>query len=209
MLLCDLICRYFIIIDDIWDISNWNDIIKLALPDNNTGCRIITTTRNWTVAKHIGGAYEMKPLSQDSSRKLFYRRIFGNDDPANFLEDLAKRSDKILEKCTGVPLAIITVASLLTSKGRNKIQWSDEVYESIGTGLENSLDAKNMRKILSYSYFDMPSHLRTCLLYLSMFPEDFEIEKERLIWLWRAEGFIQCKEQGKSLFEVGEVTSMN
>jgi hypothetical protein len=95
------------------------------------------------------------------------------------------------------------VASLLACKTRNKIDWY-EVYNSVGTGLENNLDVKNMRKILSFSYYELPCHLRTCLLYLSMFPEDFEIDKDRLISMWIAEGFIKSEKQGKSLFEIGD-----
>ncbi|CAL4991206.1 unnamed protein product [Urochloa decumbens] len=201
--------RYFIVIDDVWDISVWT-MIKCSLPDNDAGYIVITTTRISDVAEKIGGAYKLKPLSLDNSRKLLYRRIFGNENTDNNEEmekcpndELSEVSDRILKKCAGVPLAIITVASLLTCKARNKIEWYN-VYNSLGTGLENSLDVENMRKILSFSYYDLPSHLRTCLLYLSLFPEDYKIEKDRLIWMWIAEGFIQCEKQGKSLFELGE-----
>ncbi|CAL4982976.1 unnamed protein product [Urochloa decumbens] len=201
--------RYFIVIDDIWDISVWKRI-KCALPHNDVGYKIITTTRNCEVAEHVGGAYKLKPLSLNNSRKLLYRRIFGNENRDNNeheekcpSQELAEVSDRILKKCAGVPLAIVTMASLLAFKGRNKMEWY-EVYRSIGTGLENNVDVDNMRKILSFSYYELPFHLRSCVLYLSVFPEDYEIDKDRLIRMWIAEGFIQCKIQGKSLIELGE-----
>ncbi|TVU23958.1 hypothetical protein EJB05_26349, partial [Eragrostis curvula] len=195
--------RYFIVVDDIWDIPVWKTI-RCALPHNDRGYRIIATTRNVNVAEHAGGAYNMKPLSPHNSRILLNRRVYGSDHTEKSPdEELAEVSDKIIKKCAGVPLAIITIASLLASKRRNKMDWY-EVYNSIGTGMEKSLDVENMRKILSYSYYDMSPHLRTCLLYLSVFPEDCEILKDRLIRLWIAEGFIRCEEKGKSLFEIGE-----
>ncbi|WVZ87999.1 hypothetical protein U9M48_034561 [Paspalum notatum var. saurae] len=197
--------RYFIIIDDIWEISYWN-MIRCALPDDSDGYRIIATTRILTIAEQIGVAYKMKSLSIENSRILMYGRIFGKEDKENCVyvdAQLAQVSDRILKKCAGVPLAIITIASLLARKGRTQLEWYD-VYKSIGAGLEENNTIENMRKVLSLSYYDMPSHLRTCMLYFSMFPEDYIFFKDALIRLWIAEGFIQPKKGEMSLFETGE-----
>uniref|UniRef100_A0A0E0MNE5 AAA+ ATPase domain-containing protein n=1 Tax=Oryza punctata TaxID=4537 RepID=A0A0E0MNE5_ORYPU len=195
--------RFLCVIDDVWKESAW-DTIKLAVQDAKLGSKIIVTTRNKGVAEYAGGdIYEMKPLSDDDSRHLFYKRIFdSNDDcPA----DLCGVTEKILKKCGGVPLAIITTACLLASKPRNSQEW-DKVNKSISFGLEDSLDVGRMRKILSLSYNDLPFHLKTCLLSLSKYPEDELIRKDVLIWSWLAEGFITEETQpaGTSLQEIGE-----
>lgn len=70
--------RYFIVIDDIWDISYW-EAIRCALPRNNGGCKIIITTRIQEVAEKVGGAYQMKPLCLHNSRIVLYRRIYGHE----------------------------------------------------------------------------------------------------------------------------------
>lgn len=149
-------------------------MIKRAFPGNHVGNKIITTTRNLNIAEQAGCAYKLQPISMNNSRKLFFRRIFDNDNIENNEEEercpddeLAEVSDKILKKCAGVPLAIITMASLLACKARNKMECY-EVYNSVGTGLENNFDMENMRKILSFSYYELPCHLRTCLLHLSI-----------------------------------------
>ncbi|XP_021317581.1 uncharacterized protein LOC8068739 [Sorghum bicolor] len=168
--------RYFIIVDDIWDESAWN-LINDALVDNNCGSRVITTTRVAGVAASCcslngGTVYKLKPLSHDYSKKLFYERIFGHEDSC--YPELKEISEKILRKCYGVPLAIITIASLLANKPRNINQW-DIVHSSIGSGTEKFPSIESMRQILSISYYDLPSHLKPCLLYLSIFPEDYTI----------------------------------
>uniref|UniRef100_A0A0E0BTX0 AAA+ ATPase domain-containing protein n=1 Tax=Oryza glumipatula TaxID=40148 RepID=A0A0E0BTX0_9ORYZ len=170
--------RFLCVIDDVWKKPAW-DTIKLAVQDAKLGSKIIVTTRNKVVAEHAGGGvYEMKPLSDDDSRQLFCKRIFdSNDDcPA----DLCGVTEKILKKCGGVPLAIITTACLLASKPRNSQEW-DKVNKSIGFGLEDNLDVDKMRKILSLSFNDLPFHLKTCLLSLSKYPEDELIRKDRVL----------------------------
>jgi disease resistance protein RPM1 len=156
-----------------------------------------------SAAEGRGSRYILKPLSHANSEKLFYKRIFGGERNCPHIK-LAEVSDKILKKCSGLPLAIITVASVLASKPWE--EWS-EVYNSITLRHESNRYVDNMRKVLSFSYYDLPFHLRSCLLHLSIFPENcLFIEKDFLIWKWVAEGFVQKERPGPriSLFEIGE-----
>ncbi|CAL4897517.1 unnamed protein product [Urochloa decumbens] len=194
--------RYLIVIDDIWEKEPWDKVIRLALIENNMRSRIITTSRNIIVAEHAGGCYRLKPLTDESSEKLFYGRIFGSKD--KYPNQFSEVSKKILKKCGGVPLAIVTTSSMLASKPDNIKEWN-KVCDSIGSGLGgNKSNMDDMRKILLLSYYDLPSYLRTCLLYLSIFPEDYEIRKDRLIWRWVAEGFVQQPVGDQSFLEIGE-----
>ncbi|XP_066396709.1 disease resistance protein RGA5-like [Miscanthus floridulus] len=196
--------RYFVVIDDLWDVSAWS-FIKCAFHQSNCGSRIIITTRKIDVAKaccsssgdHI---YEMQPLSVADSERLFFKRIFGSEERCP--SHLKEASIKILRKCGGLPLAIITISSLLASKDLTLDQWN-RVANSIGSTLENNPDIEVMRKILSISYFDLPHYLKTCLLYISIFPEDYTINRKSLIIRWITEGFVQ-EEYGQNAHDIGE-----
>ncbi|XP_066337176.1 disease resistance protein RGA5-like isoform X3 [Miscanthus floridulus] len=194
---------YFIVIDDIWSCSVWNTV-RHAFIENHCESRIIMTTRILDVAKQANSIYELRPLSPADSRKLFYQRIFGTEDAA-LPNHLAEVSENILKKCGGVPLAVITVASLLATKMRkeNTDKYWYQVYQSMGFGLEESTDVKDMRRILSISYYDLPLHLKTFLLYLTLYSEDNGIIVEKVIYKLIGEGIIR-KHHGKTLYEAGE-----
>lgn len=192
--------RYCIVVDDIWNASVW-ETIQFALIEDECRSRIITTTRVLDVAQKVGGVYELKPLSLDDSRKLFYLRVLGMVDKGP-PKHLIEVSEKILRKCGGIPLAIVTIASMLTDKKGNAYKSWSRVCQSMGCGVDDSPDAAKMRTILSVSYYDLPPHLKTCFLYLSLYPEDCKIDKEDLVWKWIGEGFV-LKHPGKTLYEVG------
>ncbi|XBH74917.1 hypothetical protein VPH35_101776 [Triticum aestivum] len=189
--------RYLIIIDDVWSIEAWN-AIKCAFPENSCSSRIIATTRIVDVAKSC-----CPTLSDLHSRKLFLTRIFGS---GNQCPDMLKKvSDAILNKCGGLPLAIVTISSLLANRLATKEEW-EKVKRAIGSTLERKQSLEGMSRILSLSYNDLPLHLKTCLLYFStksIFPEDYVIDRKRLVRHWIAEGFMS-EECGLSKQEVAE-----
>ncbi|CAL5010217.1 unnamed protein product [Urochloa decumbens] len=197
--------RYLIVIDDVWKEETWKTI-NYALIRNEKDSRIITTTRMYGVAKACCSSdcdfvHKMKALDHWDSRKLFLKRLFGAEGQCP--PQLVNISEKILGKCDGVPLAIISIAGLLANKPKREDEW-DQVHNSIGRGLGKHPDAQSMMQILSLSYFDLPHHLKTCLLYLSIFPEDSVIAKGRLVRRWIAEGFIQEEQGNTTLYELGE-----
>ncbi|KAF6993087.1 hypothetical protein CFC21_010027 [Triticum aestivum] len=196
--------RYLVIIDDIWSIVAWN-AINCAFPENSCSSRIVATTRILEVASSCcpgpdDQIYEMKPLSDPHSERLFFRRIFGSENcfPHMFLEV----SKAILKKCGGLPLAIISISGLLANRPRLKEEW-EKVKRSIGSDLNRNQSLEGMKNILSLSYNDLPPNLKTVLLHLSNFPEDYVIDRERLVRQWIAEGFIS-EERGRSCQEVAE-----
>uniref|UniRef100_A0A8I6Z6T6 NB-ARC domain-containing protein n=1 Tax=Hordeum vulgare subsp. vulgare TaxID=112509 RepID=A0A8I6Z6T6_HORVV len=199
-----LCCRYFIIIDDIWELGTW-ETLKCAFVKNTLGSRIIITTRIVDVAKSCSPSsedlvYEMKPLCEADSKKLFFKRIFGCEESCPDI--LKEAANEILKKCRGLPLAINAISSLLATTRETKEEW-DRVRHSIRSSKAKSDIIETMNYILSLSYFDLPHHLRSCLLYLALFPEDEIIERRRLVRRWISEGFIHG-ESGQDLMELGE-----
>ncbi|KAK9265587.1 hypothetical protein L1049_001694 [Liquidambar formosana] len=195
---------YLLVLDDVWSINDW-DVFKYVFPNNNCGSRIILTTRVGEVASRSsmefhGDVYELKPLSPEDSWTLFCRKTFYENFCPPLLVELA---ESMLRRCEGLPLAIVAVSGVLATKDKNRIDEWGMVHQSLGVELEGDDRFKNVKKVLSLSYDDLPSHLKSCFMYLSIFPSEHLIERMRLIRLWIAEGFVEEKE-GKTLEEVAE-----
>ncbi|KAL5710723.1 hypothetical protein ACHQM5_021253 [Ranunculus cassubicifolius] len=197
--------RYVIIIDDLWFLGAW-EALKHALPDSDCGSRIIITTRNYAIAtsciESYGHIYKLRYLQESESWDLFCRKVFRSELNNSCPLELEGISRSILRKCEGLPLAIGAIAGLLLTKGRNVVEWQ-KVQDSLGAQLQSSDKLKSMMKILLMSYTDLPHHLKSCFLYLSIFPEDYVIERMRIIRLWIAEGFVEEKE-GNTVEEVAD-----
>uniref|UniRef100_A0A453QA25 NB-ARC domain-containing protein n=2 Tax=Aegilops tauschii subsp. strangulata TaxID=200361 RepID=A0A453QA25_AEGTS len=164
--------RYLIVIDDVWAASVW-DIINHACPKGNHGSRLITTTQVEGVALKCccyqpEYVLEMKHLDDDHSRKLFFNRLFGSESycPEEFKEVL----NDIVEVCDGLPLAIISIASVLASQPAMPTDLLKYIHQSLNSCFSAS---ERMRQALNLSFNNLPHYLTTCLLYLVMYPEGY------------------------------------
>ncbi|XP_044952563.1 disease resistance protein RGA5-like isoform X1 [Hordeum vulgare subsp. vulgare] len=196
--------RYLIVIDGICQKETW-EVIKHAFPMTSCGI-IITTSPCEDIAELCrssfnGHIYHIRPLGMVHSRPLLHQRLFNSDDDCR--PHIEEVSDQILEKCDDLPLAILLTSGLLANTERTEHLWN-HMADSIGCALETSDIAERMMKILSLCYFDLHPRLKTCLLYLSMFPKGSTIKMKDLIWRWTAEGFFHG-EQRNAAHELGEM----
>ncbi|CAN6171096.1 unnamed protein product [Urochloa humidicola] len=200
--------RYLIVIDDVWTVHAWEAIqLKLQALQNNCGSRILVTTRIRRVAEVFSSdIYSMKALEKEDSKNLFCKKVFGSTKDDVCPDELVPAMNNIIEKCGGMALAIVSIASILESYKSNgdKDKW-EKVYKSIGSDLVvgNNPQLERMRHIVALSYNHLPHELKGCMMYLSIFPEDYEIDKKRLMSRWIAEGLVPEK-RGWTQMEVAE-----
>ncbi|KAF3455918.1 hypothetical protein FNV43_RR00561 [Rhamnella rubrinervis] len=144
--------------------------------------------------------HEMQHLPPEKARELFYKRVFKSEEESQCPADLLKLSDKIVDKCHGVPLAIVAIAGLLSTKSKTVDEWT-KLHDSLSSELVDDPHLVSITKILSLSYNDLPHHLKSCFMYFGIYPEDYSIRCSRIIQQWIAEGFVEEK-KNKTLEEV-------
>ncbi|XP_037423906.1 disease resistance protein RGA5-like [Triticum dicoccoides] len=195
--------RYLIVVDDLWDTAAW-DVINQLFPKCSQGSRIITTTQIEDVALACCSddpeqVFEMKPLDDDHSRKLFFGRIFGSENRCP--EEFKQVSSQIVEICGGLPLATISIASLLANQPSVSMDLLTHIHDSLVSCLSSNSTSERTRQVLNLSYNSLPHHLKTCLLQLGMYREGSIIFKYDLVRQWVAEGFLAASE-GQNMEEV-------
>ncbi|KAK8480409.1 hypothetical protein V6N12_055732 [Hibiscus sabdariffa] len=166
------------------------------------GSTVIVTTRDENIALTMAGAadrvHHLGCLSIDDSWSLFKKRAFGmgmNEDNVN-LETIGR---EIVRRCGGVPLAIKALGNILRFKTRES-EWL-RVKDSEIWDLED--ERKRIFEVLRLSYQHLPSYMKRCFSFCSMFPKDTVMEKDDLIALWMANGFIPRRRGPLDLHDTG------
>ncbi|KAM3235199.1 disease resistance protein RPP13 [Capsicum annuum] len=189
--------KYLVVVDDVWRREAWESL-KRAFPDSKSGSRVIITTRKEDVAERAdnkGFVHKLRYLSQEESWDLFCKKLLDVQAMVSAMERLAK---DMVDKCGGLPLAIVVLSGLLSHK-KGLEEWK-KVKTQLWQNIKD--DSLEISFLLSLSYNDLPTALKQCFLSFGMFPEDYVIYAENIIWMWMAEGFIPRGEE--RMEDVGE-----
>ncbi|KAM3206284.1 hypothetical protein ACQJBY_061768 [Aegilops geniculata] len=184
--------RFFIVIDDM-QTEFWHDIKDIFV---GLSGRVLVTTAIQSVANACSSSaahdhvYAMKTLADEHSRLLFFKEAFQDDNPPVNKED--QLGSEALKKCDGLPLALVTTARYLQSTGNpTRENWAT-LCHNLGVHLETKEMLARMKCVLVQSYTSLVKHdVKTCLLYLGIYPTGRTVRRGNLIRKWCAEGFIQ------------------
>ncbi|KAJ0717406.1 putative virus X resistance protein-like, coiled-coil [Helianthus annuus] len=207
--------RFLLVVDDVWseNYGDWENLVRPFL-SCAPGSRIIMTTRKNQLLKQIGlhNVDRLESLSNEDALRLFAIHALGVDNFDSHTT-LKPQGEGIVKKCGCLPLALKAIGRLLRTK-TDREEW-DEVLNSeiwdveIGNATENGKDVENIDKIvpaLRISYHELSADLKQLFAYCSLFPKDFLFDKEELVSLWMAEGFLNPSKLperlGREYFEI-------
>nr|KYP45704.1 Putative disease resistance RPP13-like protein 1 [Cajanus cajan] len=191
--------KFLIVLDDVWiqDYVNWS-LLKKPLQRGIKGSKILVTTRNESVATVVRTVqpYHLNRLSNEDCWLVFANHACFTPEPTENSMTLEKIGRDIVKKCKGLPLAVQSLGGMLRRKHGVR-DWNDVLNSDIWELECNIIPA------LRISYHYLPPQLKRCLVYCSLYPKDYEFQKNELILLWMAEDLLKPGKTGKSLEEVG------
>ncbi|EEF36947.1 putative disease resistance protein RGA3 [Ricinus communis] len=193
--------RFLLVLDDVWseDYNKW-DRLRTLLRGGAKGSKIIVTSRSARVAaimSSLSTCY-LAGLSEDDCWTLFSKRAFGIGG-AEETPRMVAIGKEIVKKCGGNPLAVNTLGSLMHSR-RDEQEW---IYVKDNELWKLPQECDGILPALRISYNHLPSYLKRCFAYAAVFPKDYEINKDRLIQMWIAEGLVEISNCDEKLEDMG------
>ncbi|CAA7034235.1 unnamed protein product [Microthlaspi erraticum] len=181
--------RFLLFLDDLWEKVNLAEI-GIPFPIAKNRCKVAFTTRSQDVCSRMGveDPMEVQCLADNDAFDLFQKKVgqitLGSDP------EILSLAKVVARKCRGLPLALNVIGETMSCK-RTIQEWHHAVDVLTSYAIEFSGMEDQILPLLKYSYDNMKEkHVKSCLLYCALFPEDYRISKETLIDYWICEGII-------------------
>uniref|UniRef100_M4DJV3 AAA+ ATPase domain-containing protein n=1 Tax=Brassica campestris TaxID=3711 RepID=M4DJV3_BRACM len=187
--------KFVLLLDDIWKEVDLKEI-GVPFPTMENGCKVVFTTRSREVCGHMGvdDPMEVECLGSEEAWDLFRGKVGKKTLESH--SDILQLACQVARECRGLPLALNIMGKNMASK-RTVEEWEHAVDTLASSAADFPGMEDQILPVLKYSYDSLKgARVKSCFEYCILFPEDFEIEKEKLVDYWICEGFIDEK-QGK------------
>ncbi|KAF8673299.1 hypothetical protein HU200_048855 [Digitaria exilis] len=206
--------RFLLVIDGDFSNSDWM-ALQNALRSNAEGSRVVRIMQdlhderppwtydesNWIPVKRFS-QYETTNFfkkwvtnkGQHGTNKVRNGKHVKTGEVNNIREPMHVRLHNITG---GRPLAVVLLCGLLRAK-EYPYEW-DKVLDHMKSKQSNRLE-----NILTMCFDDLPHDIKSCFLYFAALPMNTDIEANKLVCLWMAEGFLRPKD-GKTMERLGKI----
>ncbi|KAJ4757280.1 NBS-LRR-like resistance protein [Rhynchospora pubera] len=181
--------RFLLLLDNFEEKNQkcWDFLSALLKVCNEKSAVVVTTTREAVAeVKGLMKFYYMNNLSDRLCWMIFKHCVFNgqNAESDTALADIGKC---LLTKCSNVTLCINVLGGLLRNfiaEDRWRVLLDSKFWEL------NEVQG-DILPVLRVSYEYLPSHLKQCLKYCSLFPKEYLFSKKLLVHMWSSQGYIE------------------
>ncbi|KAG5255236.1 NBS resistance family protein [Salix suchowensis] len=185
--------RFLLLLDDIWEMINLIDL-GVPVPNMDNGSKVVFTTRSEEICGLMGARKTVKVdcLGWDDAWDLFKKKV--GDQTLCSHPDIHALAEAVARECQGLPLALITIGRAMACMKAPE-EWHLAIDVLQKSAAEFPVMGDEVFPLLKFSYDNLRNlrklrkqEIQTCFLYCSLFPEDFQINKTKLIDYWIGEG---------------------
>ncbi|KAK7362943.1 hypothetical protein VNO77_05068 [Canavalia gladiata] len=194
--------KYVLMLDDLWERLELNKVGVENPKNDKYESKIVFTTRARDVCAKMQAQkkFEVECLLQEEAFNLFCKKV--GEDTLKCHGEIRNVAWEIVKKCNALPLAVVTVGG--TMAGVTDIESWKQAERSLRNYPEIALVMeKDVFPILKFSYDRLPNETyKKCFLYCSLYPEDYKINVDDVIYTWIGEGFLGENKTKKSIHDM-------
>ncbi|XP_066334570.1 disease resistance protein RGA2-like [Miscanthus floridulus] len=201
----EVLCRkrFLLVLDDVWYSKDQENLRQLMCPLNagKAGSKILATSRTSDALLSLGAVtalHAVRCAIPDLDDNVFFKLFMHYALDVVNINEWDKRKfvmigAEIASKLKRSPLAARIVGGQLCIRPDFNI-WRNALDQDL---LNDTMGA------LWWSYQQLNEQIRRCFAYCSIFPRMYELDRDELVNLWVAEGFISTN-PGEEMEAVGQ-----
>ncbi|XP_078154342.1 putative disease resistance protein RGA3 isoform X2 [Carex rostrata] len=192
--------KFLLVLDDVWS-KDWQSLLA-PMKGAHPGSVVLVTARDPECVKipgtsiGSGGVINLEGLDDHIYWEFFKRCAFDSVAESNNINpELEVIGKEICERLKGSPLAAITIGGAL--RNNSGVEHWRNIKDSKMWELQK--EEHDILPVLQLSYQYLPTYLKKCFSFCSLYPKDFKFTQPELTKFWIMQGFIGLQDNDKEL----------